>query len=95
MKNFVKKLEIFNHLKENHIKPRDPKFKQVVEAFLLEKFALHSHQIEEKALKKLKTEIHEFHRKYKEFCDKKGYNKDLILKNHEVRKVVFKGFGNF
>ena len=88
MSKFVKKSEILSHLWQMNIKPRDSKFLQATEAFLLQKFGLHEHELDDKSLLRVKTEALAFRRKLREFV-KVTYKEGRLLSEHEVRKVVF------
>ena len=89
MAKFVKKSEILCHLTDSGIKPRDPKFLQIVESYLFDKFAVHSHQLSEKDLQFLKSEVKAFHKEILRISKKEAWKKVRILTKHEVREFVF------
>ena len=95
MAKFVKKSGILCHLMDGGITPKDPKFVQVVESFLLDQFALHSHQLNEKDLQSLKYEAKDFQKKLVRITKKHAWRKVQLLTNHEVREFVFYKGGNF
>ena len=88
MANFVKKSDILRHLWANEITPKHNQFERTVEAFLLEKFELQTHQVDPRSLERLKKDVLDYRRKLRRFCKHDAYRKETFLTKHEVREFV-------
>ena len=84
---FVRKFDIQCHLLANGITAHHPDFTKEVEDFLLEKFNLQSHELDDKSLETLKEDVLEYRRKIRRFCKRHKYND--IMSKHEVREFDF------
>ena len=84
---FVKKSDIQCHLVAKGITAHHPKFINEVEEFLLQRFNLQSHQLDDKILETLHKDALEYRRKIRRFVKKDGYFN--IMSNHAVREFDF------
>ena len=79
----VKKKDIAIFLRDSGITPCDSRFQQSVVDFLLEKFNLNLHEIEEESFQKFQKDVEIFQDKMKAFS--KSTKKEKLLTKHSVR----------
>ena len=83
----VKHRDILEYLQKFDIKPKDKTLVRNVELFLLRKFKLVEHEIEEKAYRKFKTEIFAFRKRLRAIYKRNDYRKEDIVSKHTVRNL--------
>ena len=87
--NSVTKEEIFDYLCDKNITPSHPDFISTVETFLLEKFGISHHEIEEKSYQNFHSTVKDFQEKLKRRLKGKNRRKDIVISSSRVSIGIF------